>query len=156
MNLRLAVVRLKGTVNVPKEVEDTLRMLRLNRVNHCVIVDDNPHYRGMIQKVKDYVAWGEIDAETMELLLRRRGRLGGGRRLTDEYVRNNTKYGSIKELAEAIVRGEISIKDIRGLIPVFRLHPPRKGHRGLKKTFKEGGALGYYGKEINKLLKQMR
>ncbi|MBC7109770.1 MAG: 50S ribosomal protein L30 [Archaeoglobi archaeon] len=156
MNLKLAVVRLKGTVNVPREVEDTLRMLRLNRVNHCVIVDDNPHYLGMIQKVKDYVAWGEIDSETMELLLRRRGRLGGGRRLTDEYVRNNTKYGSIKELAEAIVKGEISIKDIRGLIPVFRLHPPRKGHRGIKKTFKEGGALGYYGKEINKLLKQMR
>jgi large subunit ribosomal protein L30 len=154
--LKLAVVRLKGTVNVPREVEDTLRMLRLNRVNHCVIVDDNPHYRGMIQKVKDYVAWGEIDAETMELLLRRRGRLGGGRRLTDEYVRNNTRYGGIRELAKAIVNGEISIKEITGLIPVFRLHPPRKGHRGLKKTFKEGGALGYYGKEINKLLKQMR
>ncbi len=154
--MKLAVVRLKGTVNVPREVEDTLRMLRLNRVNHCVIVDDNPHYRGMIQKVKDYVAWGEIDAETMELLLRRRGRLGGGRRLTDEYVRNNTRYGGIRELAKAIVNGEISIKEITGLIPVFRLHPPRKGHRGLKKTFKEGGALGYYGKEINKLLKQMR
>ena len=154
--MKLAVVRLRGTVNVPREIEDTLRMLRLNRVNHCVIVDDNPHYRGMIQKVKDYVAWGEIDAETLELLLRRRGRLGGGRRLTDEYVRNNTKYENIGELARAIINGEISIKDINGLIPVFRLHPPRKGHRGIKKTFKEGGALGYYGKEINELLRRMR
>jgi large subunit ribosomal protein L30 len=38
----------------------------------------------------------------------------------------------------------------------MRLHPPRKGYRTLKRTFQQGGALGYYGREINTLLYKMR
>ena len=39
----------------------------------------------------------------------------------------------------------------------FRLHPPKGGfeRRGIKKTFKEGGVLGYRGKEIIKLIEKM-
>ncbi|MHC1566482.1 MAG: 50S ribosomal protein L30 [Candidatus Syntropharchaeia archaeon] len=151
-----AVVRLRGTVNVRPEIRDTLKMLRLNRVNHCVIVEENPHYEGMIKKVKDYVAWGRINEEMLELLLRKRGRLEGGRRLTDEYVRENTPFDDIKSLSSAIYNGNFSLKDIPKFKMVFRLHPPRKGHRGIKKTFKEGGELGYHGDEINKLLYKMR
>ncbi|MDY6932317.1 MAG: uL30 family ribosomal protein, partial [Halobacteriota archaeon] len=32
-----AVVRLRGNVNVRPEIKDTLKMLRLNRINHCVL-----------------------------------------------------------------------------------------------------------------------
>ena len=39
-------------------------MLRISRVNHCIVVKEDPHYRGMIQKIKDYVAWGKIDDDT--------------------------------------------------------------------------------------------
>lgn len=83
----LAVVRLRGTIGVNRKIEDTLKMLRLHKKYHCVVIPDTPSYRGMLQVVKDYVAYGEIDAETLAMLLRNRGRLKGDRKLTDEYVK---------------------------------------------------------------------
>ncbi|MDY6930319.1 MAG: 50S ribosomal protein L30 [Halobacteriota archaeon] len=151
-----AVVRLRGNVNVRPEIKDTLKMLRLNRINHCVLLQENPHYEGMIKKVKDYIAWGKIDLEALELLLKERGRLEGGDRLSDEYVKNNTDYDGIKALASALHTGDLQLKDIPKFKPIFRLHPPRKGHKGTKKTFNEGGVIGCHFDEINKLLYKMR
>ncbi|MEA1904955.1 MAG: uL30 family ribosomal protein, partial [Candidatus Hadarchaeota archaeon] len=54
---RLAVVRIRGSVNVSRDVEETLWMLGLARVNHCVVVHDSSSYKGMLQKVKDFVTW---------------------------------------------------------------------------------------------------
>ncbi|WP_048149438.1 50S ribosomal protein L30 [Palaeococcus ferrophilus] len=151
---KVAIVRVRGRVGVRREVKDTLAMLRLHKVNHMVIVDDTPSYKGMIQKAKDYITWGEIDRETLAKLLRKRGRLSGNRRLTDEYVQE--KLGmSIEEFAEKVVNGEMKLSDLEGLKPVFRLHPPRGGHKTIKRTFKEGGALGYRGEKINELLERM-
>jgi large subunit ribosomal protein L30 len=149
-----AIVRLRGGVNTRPEIKDTLGMLRLHRVNHCVVVPQNPHFRGMIQKVKDYVAWGEINEEDLLFLLEKRGRLSGNKRLTDEFVRENTPYSTIRDLSSAIYAGSISLKDF-GIKPIFKLHPPRKGHRGIKKTFKEGGELGLHD-SIKDLITKMR
>ena len=151
-----AVIMLRGSVNIRPEIKDTLNMLRLNRVNHCVFLDENPNNEGMIRKVKDYVAWGKVNKESLEMILRMRGELIGGASLTDKYVKENTNYSSIKSLAKALFGGETSLKDVPMITPVFRLHPPRKGHKGVKKTFQQGGALGFYGEDINYLLKQMR
>ena len=151
-----AVIRLRGTIDVRREIKETLKMLRLHKINHCVVVDETPAYRGMLQKVKDYVAWGEIDAETLALLLKNRGRLKGDRKLTDEYVRETTGYENIDEFAKAVIEGKASLKDIPDLKPVFRLHPPRKGHRGIKAHFGYGGELGYHGEKIKELIYKMR
>ena len=151
-----AVIRLRGTIDVRREIKETLKMLRLHRINHCVVVGDTPTYRGMLQRVKDYVAWGEIDAETLALLLRKRGRLSGNRRLTDEYVKETTGYGSIEEFAKAVIEGKAKLRDIPDLKPVFRLHPPRKGHRGIKAHYGYGGELGYHGEKIKELIHKMR
>jgi large subunit ribosomal protein L30 len=150
-----AVIRLRGSVNVIPDIRDTLLMLRLNRVNHCVIVEENPHYEGMIRKVRDYVAWGEVSAESIELILRNRGKIEGGEELTDEYVREMTDYDGIKSLSHAIHEGKILMREIPKLKPVLGLHPPRKGHRGIKHHFPKG-ELGYHGEEIDELLYRMR
>ena len=55
-----------------------------------------------------------------------------------------------------LASGETKLRDIPGLKPVLRLHPPRKGYKTTKRTFPQGGALGYYGQEINTLLYKMR
>ncbi|AEH23868.1 50S ribosomal protein L30 [Pyrococcus yayanosii] len=152
---KLAVIRIRGRVNVRRPIRDTLAMLRLHRVNHCVIVDDTPSYLGMLQKAKDYITWGEINKETLAKLIRKRGKLIGNKPVTDEYVQE--KLGmTIEEFAEKVIRGEMSLKDLPNLKPVFRLHPPRGGFRGSKKrSFKEGGALGYRGEKINDLIERM-
>jgi len=149
-----AIVRLRGSVNTRPEIIDTMDMLRINRINHCVVVKEDPHYRGMIQKVKDYVAWGNIDDETLALLLEKRGRLSGNRRLTDDFIKEKTAFGSIKEFAKAVNSGSASFRDA-GIKPVFRLHPARKGLRSTKKTVPQGGVLGFHD-SIGDLIVKMR
>ncbi len=151
-----AVVQVRGVVNTRKEIKDTLKMLRLHHINHCVIAPDTPQMLGMIRKVKDFVAYGEITPETLETLIRTRGRLEGNAPVTDEYVREQTGYQGIAELAQAIAEGKANLRDVPGVKPVLRLHPPRKGYKSLKRTYPQGGALGYYGPEINELLYKMR
>ncbi len=149
-----AVVRLRGEINLRPEIKDTLAMLRIHSVNHCVVVNENVHYRGMIQRVKDYVAWGKVDDDTLALLLEKRGRLAGNRRLTEQFLKENTSYGNFKELASAINSGSTSLKEL-GIKPVFRLHPARKGLKTTKKTAQQGGDIGFR-KDIADLIKRMR
>jgi len=131
-------------------------MLRLHKVNHCVFLPENDVYKGMIQKSKDYIAYGTVDAQIVAEILETRGRLEGGERLTDAYIAETTSCASIKEFAEAFVAGKIAIKDVPALKPVFRLHPPRKGHAGIKRTVQQGGVLGNHGEDIETLLHKMR
>lgn len=146
----LLVVRLRGNIGVRKEVRDTLRMLGLTRVNHCVLIPDTPSYRGMLQKAKDYITWGEADKKTVEVLLRERGELVGGKKLTEEYIRS-LNFSSLGELADALMEG----RRVPGLKKVFRLHPPRKGLISIKHPYGHGGDLGYRGKAINELVLRM-
>jgi large subunit ribosomal protein L30 len=116
----------------------------------------------MLRVVKDWVTWGEVDADTLAQLLRRRGRLVGDKPLTDDWVRKYG-WGSLEELALAYVRGEVDRlactgkqrpgeKCIPGLKPFFRLRPPTGGFRSIKKPYNKGGDLGYRGPLINELI----
>ena len=40
-----------------------MSMLNLTKVNHATIIPDEPTYAGMLQKAKDFVTLGEVDAE---------------------------------------------------------------------------------------------
>mgnify|MGYP000274076958 CR=1 FL=1 len=155
----VAIIRVRGTVNVRKDIASTLRLLRLNKPNHCVVRKLTPSLKGMLMKAQHKIAWGEIDFETFCLLLKQRGRIVGHRRLTDDAIREmtNNKYSTVEELARAIWEGETSFRDLRWLKPVFRLHPPKHGgyKRSVKKLYQEGGALGYWGPDINNLLRRM-
>lgn len=153
---RLVVIRLRGEPGVRKEVLDTLKMLRLHKVNHAIIIDDRPSYLGMLQKVKDYVTWGEVNREALIKLIRKRGRLEGNKKITDEYLQKTTRFKSIEEFVDAFLKFEAELKDIPRMKPVFRLHPPKGGFRGSKKRhYQEGGELGYRGEAINELLERM-
>ena len=151
---RLIIIRVRGTVNVRGEINDTLKMLRLHKPHHAIIVKNTPSIIGMIKKVKDYIAYGEIDEEILVKLLNKRGRLSGNRRLTEEYLKQNTQFGSIKELAKALINFEVELKDLNEVKPVFRLRPPSKGYGGVKKPKTLGGALGHW-PNINDLIKRM-
>lgn len=150
-----AVIRVRGSVNVKSDIKSTLKMLRLNRINHCVLLPKTESYSGMLQKVKDYVTWGEIAPQTLAKMIIHRGKLIGDKKISDKYIKANTKYKSIMSLAKAIAEGETKYQDLKDIKPVIRLHPPRKGYRGVKKSYKLGGALGYRGEDINKLIDRM-
>jgi large subunit ribosomal protein L30 len=153
--VKLAVVKVRGDVGARQDMRDTLRMLGLTRVNHCVLIDDSPTYKGMLQKTKDLITWGEVSKETIDAILRKRGRLVGDKKLTDEYFKSNTQFPSIGEFVDAIYSGKVEPSAVPALKKVFRLHPPRKGYEAIKRPFRDMGSLGYRGKKINDLLARM-
>jgi large subunit ribosomal protein L30 len=150
-----AVIRVRGIVNVDRKISDTLKMLRLNKANHCVIIPETVTYKGMLQIVKDYVTWGEIDEKVMADLLKHRGQLIGGSKITDGAVKSNTGFDNISAYSQALLSGETKMKEFKTLKPVFRLSPPKKGFEGVKRAYSVGGALGYRGNKINALIRRM-
>ena len=151
-----SVVRVRGSINVKPDIKKTLQMLRLTRVNHCVLINGkNESYIGMLNKAKDYITWGEIDKETLIDLIKTRGRLMGDKPVTEEYIKSATSYNSIEKLADALVEGKIRYSELPNVKPLFKLNPPKGGYEGIKRAYKVGGALGYRGKEINNLIRRM-
>lgn len=148
------VVRVRGTTGVKKGISDTLKMLRLTRINHGVLVEDTPSLDGMLQKIKDYITWGEIDSETLAEIISKRGKFVGGIKITDELLAENTDYSSCEDLAKALIEGNVKENDI-DMKPVFRLHPPRKGHESIRRSINESGSLGYRGDSIKDLINKM-
>ncbi|MFX0074666.1 MAG: uL30 family ribosomal protein, partial [Candidatus Hermodarchaeota archaeon] len=76
-------VRIRGAPGMKGKILDTLKMLRMHKVNHGVLLWGNLSYMGMLQKCKDYIAYGEIDEKTLLRLLRTRGKVEGNKPLTD-------------------------------------------------------------------------
>jgi len=151
----LAVIRVRGLSGVFREIDETLRMLHLTRNCHATLIDDRASYLGMLRKAKDYLVWGEVSREGVALLLGKRGKLVGNKKLTEEYVQG-IGYESIDDLAEAIYELKVEYRSLRGVKPLFRLHPPKKGFKGkVKRSYAAGGVTGYRGEVINDLIKRM-
>jgi large subunit ribosomal protein L30 len=151
----VAIVRVRGHAKIQHTAVNTMNMMKLTRPNHCVIVPQNATTKGMLQVVKDFVTWGEVGHELIARMLFQRGEVLGGGRLTDAYVKDNSKFPSILSLAKAIDKGEARLTDVKGLKPVLRMPPPRQGYESTKKSFVDRGALGYRGADIERLINKM-
>ena len=151
----IAIVRVRGHAKIQHGAVRTMDMMKLTRPNHCVVLPQTETTKGMLQVVKDFVTWGEIGHELLARMLFQRGEVIGGGRLTDAYVKDNSKYTSILSLAKAVDKGEAKLSDVKGLKPVLRLPPPRQGYESIKKSYVDRGSLGYRGANIEKLIDRM-
>ncbi len=150
----LVAVRVRGTVSAMKEARETLELLRLTHTNHAILIDSRPAYKGMLQRVNNYVTWGEPTKETVAFMLQKRGRLAGDKKLAENLEK--TGYKTIDELAEAIVSCKAQYNKLPDIEARFKLHPPSKGYKGkTKKAFNAGGEAGYRGEAINELVQRM-
>ena len=150
-----AAIRVRGLVNIKPDIKKTLQLLNLTRVNHCVLLEEKPSIKGMLQVAKDYITWGEVEKEILEKLMMKRGKLEGDKELTEKHLKSATSYSNIDKLTQAIIDNKFKYKDIPEIKPIFRLSPPKRGYEGVKKSFANKGALGYRGKDINKLIERM-
>ena len=69
----MAAILVRGLINVKGDIKDTIQNLGMFRKNYCVLVENDPVYVGMLKKAKDFITYGEIDEETLKLLLEKRG-----------------------------------------------------------------------------------
>lgn len=149
----LAIVRIRGTMNTRDTIDETLRLLHLDRTNSCIVLPDTPSFRGMLAKARDRTAYGTITYETFRQLIAKRGRLEGNRRLDATSVKE-TGYESVDALAEALFEGKAKILDVPKLKPALRLTPAVHGLKSVKQHWPKG-ALGDRGDKMDELIKSM-
>ncbi len=130
----IAIIRISGDVKIREDTRETFRRLGLTRKYSCIVLDKPTEVElGMIKEIKDFIAYGELDAETYKKLVEFRGK---------KFKKTkNSKFEKEKRM-------------------VFRLHPPRGGintkqHYSLENGNVKRGVLGNHGKKINELLEKM-
>ncbi len=152
----LLVIRLRGRSGVPPDVEKTLELLRLSRKFHAVIYPDSESIKGMLEVVKGWVTWGEVSPGVLKELIIRRGRLVGGKPITQEDLKTVFNLSSFDELVDSLINCKVLWHRVESVEPVFRLRPPKGGFkRSVRRPYKSHGELGYRGTDINELVRRM-
>ena len=153
-------VRIRGTVGDNPSTELTVKSLGMEGKFNARIVPANPDMIGMLRRAKDLVTWGELEQETLSLILGKRAEKSGpgSHKLDQDFAKLHFQLGSLDNLAENIVSGNIELARLwkAGVKPTIRLHPPKGGFkRSTKRAYNSMGELGYRGHEINRLVRRM-
>ena len=153
-NKKIAVVLIRGMVNIHPDIKKTLELLRLKKKHACVVIDDNEVSRGMVQRVKDYTTYGTIDEKFFKEMLDKRGEMVGKTKISQSKEKVDTA-----KIAKDCFAGKMKLRDFqeKGIKPYFRLAPPIKGfeRKGIKMPFAKGGVLGQRGDAIKDLIAKM-
>ncbi|PIN96511.1 hypothetical protein COX86_02770 [Candidatus Micrarchaeota archaeon CG_4_10_14_0_2_um_filter_60_11] len=70
---KIIVIRVRGINGVKRDARMGMLQLGLNRKHSCAILDSKD--AGMLERVKDYVTWGEADEDSMKLIKSKHMRL---------------------------------------------------------------------------------
>ena len=71
--MKIAIIRITGEIGLRKDVVETLNRLKLRKKYSCVVFENpTPEQLGMINKVRDFVAFGEINESTYKKLQEKR------------------------------------------------------------------------------------
>lgn len=69
MEGKIAVIRIAGKTKIRKDIAETLQRLNLKGKYDCIVLDQPDSQKaGMIKKVKDFVAFGQISDELFKKL----------------------------------------------------------------------------------------
>ncbi|MCK5624641.1 uL30 family ribosomal protein [Candidatus Pacearchaeota archaeon] len=87
----IIVIRITGEVGLRKEINETFNRLRLRKKYSCIVFE-NPtkEQLGMVNKVRDFVAFGEINPDTYKKLVEKR------KTKIDNFFRLHSPRGGIK------------------------------------------------------------
>ena len=147
---KIAVILVRGMVNLSYEKKKTLEYLRLKQKHACSVLDDTSENRGMVEKVKDYVTYGTIDENTYKEMLDKRVQKVG---------KSDIEIDT-KKIAKDYFSGKIKLRDFEStyrIKPFFRLHPPIGGFEkgGIKEPYAKKGVLGNREDKIGELIAKM-
>jgi large subunit ribosomal protein L30 len=79
----------------------------------------------------------------------------GHKPVDESILKEMGDYKSFEDMGKAIAEGQVNWSKLDNTVRVFRLHPPRKGYEGVKRSYTVGGALGDRGEGINPLIQRM-
>jgi large subunit ribosomal protein L30 len=138
----ILVVNLHGAINSSVPVRKALNALWVAKRFSASVVEDDAQTVGMLKLCKDYVAWAQVDEPLLGDLLKKRGRVSSTRAL-DQASLKQLGYKKHEELAAKMMTEKLRLSAIEGVLPYFRLAPPRGGFKmSLRRQFTERGLLG--------------
>mgnify|MGYP001617474389 CR=1 FL=1 len=136
----ILVIRIHGMVNVSQKIEDALFRLRLRRKYSAVLLHATIENLKILKNVRDFIAYGEINKETLLLLIESRAETASNKKINPVEIVESLNKKSLSDL---------------GLKPFFRLHPPRKGIESKRHAGVGKGVLGDNKEKINDLVRRM-
>jgi len=138
----LLVVNLHGQINSSVPVRKALNELWVAKKFSASVVTDDPPTLGMLRLCKDYVAWCPVDEGLLTDLLRKRGMVSGTRSL-DAATLKELGCKRHEDLAAKMVKEQVRLSALDGVLPYFRLAPPKGGFKmSLRRQATERGLLG--------------
>ena len=140
----IAVIRISGLVEIPKDVKETLFRMRLRKKFTLVLMHETPENLGMIKVARNFIAFGKIDKETLAELIEKRGKT----------LENKKIKIDAEKIASELIEGKTKKKlSDFGLKLFIGLHPPRGGIDS--KIHYPKGVLGDNQDKINDLIRRM-
>jgi large subunit ribosomal protein L30 len=136
----IAIIRIAGNVKLRNDIEETFSRLRMRRKYTCVVRHEDSKIKGVLKKLRDFSAYGEIDEKILEQLIHKRG----------VAIDKKDKIDG-KKISNEFIKGKNLEK--LNIKPFFRLHPPRGGID--TKHHYPKGVLGDHGANIKKLIERM-
>jgi len=138
----LLVVNLHGQINSSAPVRKALNELWVAKKFSASIVTDDTPTLGMLRLCKDYVAWCPVNEELLADLLKKRGMVSAARSL-DAATLKELGYKKHEDLAAKMVKEQMRLSAVHGVLPYFRLAPPKGGFKlSLRRQATERGLLG--------------
>jgi large subunit ribosomal protein L30 len=165
------VVRMKGTVNVPRWANLTLENLHLNKKFRATIIPENEQTLGMLRKIKELVSWSSVDDAFLKEFIEKKARTSASKLATAPTtntangLNNNDAESNIEDkthqnadlgtVITTISQNQTYLSKISGIKPWFALNPPKGGFRKKsKRSYSQNGILGE-NKELITLVKRM-
>jgi large subunit ribosomal protein L30 len=136
------VVNLHGMINSSAPVRKALNELWVAKKFSASVVPDDEATVGMLKLCKDYVAWAPLEEGLLSDLLKKRGRVSATRPL-DAASLKELGYKKHEDLAARMMKEQVRLSAVKGVLPYFRLAPPKGGfRRSLRRQSTEKGLLG--------------
>jgi len=138
----ILVVNLHGMINSSAPVRKALNELWVAKKFSASVVPDDAATVGMLKLCKDYVAWSPVEEDLLSDLLKKRGRVSASRTL-DAASLKELGYKKHEDLAAKMMEEQMRLSAVKGVLPYFRLAPPKGGFRmSLRRQSTERGLLG--------------
>jgi large subunit ribosomal protein L30 len=139
--MTIAAIRISGMNKMDTRVEETLQRLRLRKKYTLVFVKEVPEMLGMIEKVRNCIAFGKVEEKTVAEIIKARGKKIGD---------TKAKISDPEKMAKEFMAGK-SLEELK-IKPFFGLHPARGGIN-TKKHYPKG-VIGEH-EDISKLIMKM-
>jgi len=83
----ILAVRIRGTATDNPDIRKTMETLKMESTFRARLLDNSPSTLGMLRAAKNLVAWGQVNPEVLENLLRKRGEREGNKEVDDEVAK---------------------------------------------------------------------